>query len=126
MWTRTALIQFVGGLAAYIALLLATTSAFDRGVVPMGARIPVALLPMLPLLLVTLGVMTAIRNSDELNVRMQFEALAFAFALTALTTFSYGFLETFAGLPRLSYFFVWPVMAVFWIVGRLVAARRYA
>ena len=47
-----------------------------------------------------------------------------SFAGTAVLTFSYGFLEGL-GYPRLSMFSVWPIMAVLWIVGLLLARRRY-
>jgi hypothetical protein len=126
MWTRTALTQFIGGLVAYTIILIASLTAFDRGIVPPGLRVPVALLPMIPLLVVAFAIVRAIRASDELQTRIQFEALAFAFALTALTTFSYGFLEVYAGLPQLNMFAVWPTMAVFWLLGRYIAQRRYA
>jgi hypothetical protein len=126
MWTRTALAQFIGGFVAYAVLLMLTLTAFTRNVVPESLKVPVALVPMLPLVVVALGIMRAIRASDELQARIQFEALAFAFALTAFATFSYGFLELYAGFRHLNMFSVWPVMAVFWIVGKLIAQRRYA
>jgi hypothetical protein len=126
MWTRQALIQFVGGLAAYMIVLFLSIGAFQRGLVPAALRVPIALLPMLPLVAVALGIMTAIRASDEMQARIQFEALAFSFAFTAFTTFSYGFLEVYAGFPHLNMFTVWPVMGGFWMIGRLVAQRRYA
>jgi hypothetical protein len=126
MWTRPHLIWFIGGLVAYTVVLFATISAFEHGLVSPGLRVPVALAPMLPLILVAIGVMGAIRQSDELQARIQFEALAFAFALTAFTTFSYGFLEVYAGFPEVNMFSVWPVMAAFWVIGGIIARRRYA
>ncbi|TBU72195.1 hypothetical protein DNK10_21850 [Pseudomonas daroniae] len=51
-------------------------------------------------------------------------ALAITFVGTALLTFSYGFLEV-AGFPRLSMFFVWPVLASLWALGTFAAWRRY-
>jgi hypothetical protein len=126
MWTRPHLIRFIGGLLAYVAVLFATIFVFERGLVAPALRVPVALLPMVPLILVAVAVMGAIRQSDELQARIQFEALAFAFALTAFTTFSYGFLQVYAGFPEVNMFIVWPVMASFWIVGGIIARRRYA
>ena len=69
-------------------------------------------------------ILRELRRMDELQRRIQLEALGFAFAGTALLTFSYGFLEGL-GYPRLSMFTVWPVMAALWIVGLLMARRRY-
>jgi hypothetical protein len=61
---------------------------------------------------------------DELQRKLQFEALALAFAGTALLTFGYGFLEG-VGLPRLSMFVVWPLMAALWVVGVFIGRVRY-
>jgi hypothetical protein len=126
MWTRPALILFIGGFVAYAVVLFATIAASNHGIVPASLRVPVALLPVVPLVFVGLGVLRAVRAGDELQLRMQYEAIAFAFTLTAFTTFSYGFLETYAGFPHLNMFAVWPAMAVFWIVGKLVGRFRYA
>jgi hypothetical protein len=64
------------------------------------------------------------RTMDELQLRMQLEALAFGFAAAAMATFTYGFLQN-AGLPEVSWVWVWPVMGVCWLVGGLVARWRY-
>ncbi len=110
---------------AYMIVLLPTIAALNAGVVPQSLRAPLALLPMIPCIYVALIIAQAIRAADELVVRIQFEALAFAFAFTAIVTFSYGFLETFAGFPSTNLFVVWPIMAAFWIVGGYIARRRY-
>ena len=54
----------------------------------------------------------------------QLESLAFGFAGAAALTLTYGFLQN-AGLPEVSWIWVWPVMAVCWIIGSLIARRRY-
>ena len=41
-----------------------------------------------------------------------------------MLTFSYGFLEGL-GYPKLSMFTVWPILAVLWVVGLVLARRRY-
>lgn len=87
-------------------------------------KYPIALLPVLPALGIPLAVIRLCRSMDELELRIQFESLAFGFAATAIATFTYGFLQN-AGLPDLSWVWVWPVMAVCWMVGLLVARRRY-
>ena len=56
--------------------------------------------------------------------KLQFEALALAFAGTALITFSYGFLEG-AGFPRISMFAVWPLMAAIWFIGVMIGRLRF-
>ncbi len=84
----------------------------------------VALCPMIPAAAVAWIVLRELRRMDELQRRIQLEALGFSFAGTAILTFSYGFLEGL-GYPRLSMFTVWPILAVLWIVGLVLARRRY-
>jgi hypothetical protein len=83
-----------------------------------------ALLPMLPLVGVCWAFLRALHRMDELWRRVHLEGLSLAFAATALVTLSYGFLEM-VGFPRLSMFWVWPLMASFWIAGCGYSARRY-
>jgi hypothetical protein len=83
-----------------------------------------ALLPMLPALYVPFSVVSFLRGIDELQRKIQLDALAFAFATSAVLTLSYGFLQN-AGLPELSWIWVWPVMSLCWIVGLAVARWRY-
>lgn len=87
-------------------------------------RVPIALAPMLPTLLIPLVIVRQLRRIDELQRQLQLEALGFAFAGTAVLTFGYGFLEII-GFPLISSFFVWPVMAVLWIIGLAIARRRF-
>ncbi|MCV2367895.1 hypothetical protein [Roseateles oligotrophus] len=84
----------------------------------------IALSPMLPGALMVWVILRQLRRLDELQQRVQFEAFALAFAGTAFVTFSYGFLEGL-GYPRLSMFVVWPLMAALWMLGLVLAARRY-
>ncbi len=88
-------------------------------------RAAVALLPMIPAIGICWAVIRHLRRLDEMHRKIQFEALSWAFGLTAVVTFSYGFLES-VGYPKLSYFFIWPMMAIFWIIGIFVSNRRYS
>jgi len=66
-----------------------------------------------------------IRRLDELQRRIQLEALAFAYAGTAMLATAYGFLIN-AGLPEIDWgAWIWPAMTVLWAVGQVIAGRRY-
>ena len=66
-----------------------------------------------------------IRRLDELQRRIQLEALAFAFAGTAMLATAYGFLIS-AGLPEIDWgAWIWPGMTLLWAFGQVIAARRY-
>ena len=84
----------------------------------------IAVLPVLPALGIPFGVVRCCQAMDELQRRIQLESLAFGFGAAAIATFTYGFLQN-AGLPEVSWVWVWPVMGTCWIVGNLFARRRY-
>jgi hypothetical protein len=112
-------------LLAYGAVLIgSSTWLIVDGSIASPWRDLTALSPMLPGALVVWAILRQLRRLDELQRQVQFEALAFAFAGTAFISFSYGFLETH-GYPRLSMFVIWPLMASLWMLGLMLAARRY-
>ncbi len=117
-------LELGASMVLYAALLVGVNWVDDRFHPEGGVRIALALLPMLGCFAALIAIIRAVRRMDELQRQIQFEALAFAFAVTALGTFGWGFLED-AGLPHLRAFAVWPVMAVAWVVGKLMANRRY-
>jgi hypothetical protein len=86
--------------------------------------IAIALIPVVFMCLMALAVVRQLRRLDELAQRIQLEALGLAFVASALITFSYGFLET-QGFPRLSMFYVWPLMGSLWALGCVLGVRRY-
>jgi hypothetical protein len=87
-------------------------------------RYPLALSPMLPAAAALFAFVRFFRAVDEMEQRMYLEGFAFAFGASALATFAYGFLEG-VGFPHLNWTFVWPVMALFWGMGNVLAQRRY-
>ena len=118
-YTREMLIT----LLAYAVLLAA--SSFVVAARPDAAwRYVVAPLPMIPAAFMVVAAVRYFRALDELQQRMQLEALAFGFVGTALITFTYGFLEQ-AGMPQLSWWWVWPIMASLWVVGGWLARKRW-
>jgi hypothetical protein len=120
--------QYVKELAAtlvvYGAMLVGSIELLTRVDVARPWRDLIALSPMVPAAAMAWIVLRELRRMDELQRRIQLEALGFSFAGTAILTFSYGFLEGL-GYPRLSMFTVWPILAVLWAVGLAVARRRY-
>ena len=111
-------------LAVYGAMLVGSIQLLTHLEVARPWRDMIALSPMLPAAATAWVVLRELRRMDEMLRRIQLEALGFSFAGTAILTFSYGFLEGL-GYPRLSMFTVWPILAVLWIVGLVLARRRY-
>jgi hypothetical protein len=63
-------------------------------------------------------------RTDELQSRIQLQALSLAFAAGSAITFTYGLMEL-AGAPVISWLFVWPVYAACWAICFAVVRRRY-
>lgn len=112
------------GLIAYIGALVLSRHLFEAGIESTEVRVVVSLIPMLPAIFICGVVVQNLLRLDEMQRKLQFEAIALAFAGTALITFSYGFLEG-VGMPKLSMFVIWPMMATIWVIGVCVARLRY-
>ena len=106
--------------AVILAVSVPLTSVFAEAV----WRFPVAVTPMAPFVYAIASYVRYLRMVDELQQRIQLEALAIAFGATAAFTFCYGFLEH-VGLPHINWWFVWPVMGISWILASMYAERRY-
>ena len=111
-------------LVVYLAVLVGSIELLTHVDVARPWRDLLALSPMIPAATMAWVILRELRRMDELQLRMQLEALGFSSAGTAILTFSYGFLEGL-GYPRLSMFTVWPMLATLWIVGIALARRRY-
>jgi hypothetical protein len=91
-------------------------------------RVAVALLPLPFFGWFLWRFLQLIRKSDELERRMQLEALAIAFPLAIATVMALGLLEG-AGLQPVTGWplkGMWIYFVIFYLVGRNAARRRYA
>ncbi|ODP31507.1 hypothetical protein [Pandoraea sp. ISTKB] len=114
-----------GALLAYVVVLAGSIRVLQAMPdLPLSARVPIALLPMLPGFAMCWAIVRNLRRMDELQRRIQLESFSVSFAGTGLITFGYGFLEG-VGFPKLSLFVVWPLMCTLWVVSGLLCARRY-
>ena len=124
MKSKQYLKELTTALVVYGAMLIGSIELLTHVDVARPWRDLVALSPMLPAAAMAWVILRELRRMDELQRRIQLEALGFSFAGTAILTFSYGFLEGL-GYPKLSMFTVWPILAALWIVGLVLARRRY-
>lgn len=124
MKSKRYLQELTATLVVYAAMLVGSIELLTHAAIAAPWRDVIALSPMLACAAAAWVILRELRRMDELQRRIQLEALGFAFAGTALLSFSYGFLEGL-GYPRLTMFTVWPVMAVLWVVGLVLARRRY-
>jgi len=122
--TRRYQVELAVSLLIYFVLVLGSNWLL-RLLNPEGAvKYAIAVLPMCGVLAMAAAILRHVRRMDELQQRASLEALAFAFSASAFGFFAWGFAET-AGAPRLPTFATWPIMAALWIIGGLLAHRRY-
>ena len=113
------------GFALAIAAVILAAAWIGRQFPPRSAvRIALALVQGGACAWLILASTRAPRHLDELQHRIQLEALAFGFAGTAILGSTYGFLVS-AGLPEIDSSLIWPVMVVLWAIGTVIACRRY-
>jgi len=118
-------IQFAIGMTLYGIVVVLLAIALNNRSFPRLILALLCFLPMIPAVWGMFGWLNAVRTMDELQQKIQMEAGAFSLSITALATFSYGFFEIFAGFPRLSMFFVWPIIACMYTLGAFLANQRY-
>ena len=83
-----------------------------------------ALIQMLPVMIIARASIRHVRSMDELQQKMVYESVVFAFMASAILTLAYGMLESY-GMPRVSWIYVLPVMVLCLAVGRALSWARY-
>lgn len=116
-------IQFAFAILAFLMVLAGSVTVVQANS-SLSLRYFVAAVPVLPAGLVIWLFVRALSRLDEVQKRLQVQALGFSLASTALLTFGYGFLEGI-GWPTLNGTFILPLMALLWGVGMIVLALRY-
>ena len=121
---RAYAIEFGGAMVAYAVVLVIAITVLNA--YPHGAWRPfVAVTPVIPAIFGVLAFVRFLRRMDELQRRIQLEALGLSFAASGILTFAYGFLEL-VGFPQISFIWIFPAMVMIWGLGLAIAARRYA
>jgi len=90
-------------------------------------RVLAALLPVAPFAWMLWEIIKGVRSMDELEQRIQLEALVVAYPSTLILLMTLGLLEIAIKLPPedLSYRHVWAMLPVFYFLGLAIAKRRY-
>ena len=105
-----------------VALLVAEVTS-----IPKPARIAIALLPIPAFAFFLAEWIRGIRRLDELERRVQLEALAIAFPLSLVLVMALGLIQRVTPLDPAdwSYRHVWPFLIGFYFFGLTLARRRY-
>jgi hypothetical protein len=91
------------------------------------SRLAIAIAPVPAFAWVLWSIARGVSAMDELERRIQLQALAFAFPLALLLIMTLGLLEIAIGLnpDDWSYRHVWPLFVIFYLAGVVRAKRRY-
>ena len=94
---------------------------------PPGARLAVALIPIVPFVAFIWKFIGSLREADELERRIQLEALAIAFPLAMVLLMILALVQLAMPLnpDDWSYRHVWYFLPIFWLGGLSIARRRY-
>jgi hypothetical protein len=111
----------------YAIILVASVFVVRQLAPPQWVAIALALASAAPVLLLMRAFLRRLRGLDEFQQRLQLEALAIAAALVSFASFTYGFLQSFAGFPVFEDALLWvfPVLCFAWGVAQIFVARRY-
>jgi hypothetical protein len=119
---RFLLRTFVAALALIALGLASRVLGLERG---SPARIAFAAAQVAVLGYMIWITVMSVRRLDEMQYRVQLEAILFAFAVSAIVMTGWGFLAK-AGLPAVSWGIeTWMLMLLTWAAGIWLAGRRY-
>jgi hypothetical protein len=115
--------EFGGAMAAY-SIMVPVSMWLLRGHQRTPVGYCIAFLPIIPSALAMWAFLRMFRGLDELQRRIQLEAVAFSFLATCLITLTWAFQQN-AGLPRFDVAWVAPLLIMLWSLGLAIAKRRY-
>lgn len=122
--SRKYTVHLIGVLTLYFIFIVASVFCLQRINVGAPWKYLIAGAPFFPALLLLLVIVRVIRELDELQRKIQFEAIAFSFSAVAVISFGYGLLEN-AGMPPLNLIWICPLMTICWSSSVWFARRRY-
>ena len=98
--------------------------SYNRGTIPKFTRIGIALLPLPFFAWFIWRFVNLMRSSDEMQRRIQLEALAIAFPASVALLMTLGLMQI-GSPPLVDYNHLWVGILVLYGIGRTIAERRY-
>lgn len=117
--------RFTAGMLLYAVIVMSQGLLLDTESMSGPLAVLLALLPVAAALWAMTGWLSAVRTFDEMQRSIISEAGLLSLGATAVLTFTYGFLESLAGAPKLSMFFVVPVIALGYVLALPFVKGRY-
>lgn len=116
-------IRFGVAMAIYSVLIVTCLSVLKQ-VTPIWGKVLLALLPVVPIAMALREILLMVRSLDELEQRVQAEAVVVAAVAVCMITFAWGLIEK-AGLPRMPVVLVLPLFCAIYGVATWRASCRY-
>ncbi|PCI63854.1 MAG: hypothetical protein COB37_03645 [Kordiimonadales bacterium] len=116
--------DFALAMVLYSVTLVSSILVMKFVSLPQWVTILVVLVPMLPVLLALKVVFTFVETMDELQKKIQGQAVLISFLLVGLATFTYGFAEG-VGFPPLQAIFIFPALIGTWGAALVYVTRKY-
>ena len=112
---------------AYAVVLVGSVYVVRHTSPPQWLAVVLALVSAAPALLMMRAFLRRLRGLDEFQRRVELEALAVAAAVVGFASFTYGFLQSFAGLPQFDDALMWvfPALCFTWGIAQIFVRRRY-
>lgn len=114
-------------IGVFLVLFLAARFLLELDTLSTAARVTIALAPLPAFAWFLWSFVQSVSLADELERRIQLEALAVAFPLTISLLMTLGLLQIAVPLSPddWSYRHIWPTVYVFYLLGLIRARRRY-
>jgi hypothetical protein len=105
--------EFGIAMTVYVITVIASVTILTKFEFPQAINALIALTPLIPTAFVIIAIMRGLRDSDELQQKVQFNAIMFSAITTGMITFGYGFLEGI-GFPKFPTIWILPMMFGLW------------
>jgi hypothetical protein len=109
---------------AFFSVVLLVALRLSRDDLDRSYQIALAIAPLIPGLILVASIGDAISKLDELQRKIQIEAIAIGYGITILVTMTFGLLAQ-AGLQQLNWLYVTLTMLLAWLVGKLWIGWKY-
>jgi len=116
---------FLFWMGVYSVLTIAGGVAHNRFGVEGGLALVFALSPVLASLMALREFVIFLRAADEVQARIQLEAILWGAGVVAFASFAWGFIEVRMEVPDLSFIWILPAMVAVWGLAVPLVSRRY-
>ncbi len=118
--------RFLFWMLIYSVTVLVMTGLQDRLEIPDPARIALALLPVLPTLMALREFIIFWRAMDEVQARINGEAILIAAGFVGFGSFAWGWVELWMDFPAIPMIWILPALIAAWGIARVFVSRRYS